>query len=110
MTTSSHRLDETQPANRGLHGAARSFSFILGCCLFLAIQPNAKGQSDGTLEYRVKLAFLYNFAQFVQWPSETFSDPAAPLNLCILGPDPFEGEIERSLVGRTANVRHPIQN
>ena len=29
-------------------------------------------------EYRVKLAFLYNFAQFVEWPADTFRDSGSP--------------------------------
>ncbi|MGA2076451.1 MAG: YfiR family protein, partial [Terriglobia bacterium] len=53
-------------------------------------------------EYRVKLAFLYNFAQFVEWPADAFRDPAAPLTICVAGQDPFEGEIGQGLRGRTA--------
>ena len=41
-------------------------------------------------EHLVKSAFIYNFAKFVEWPSGTFADNAAPLVLCVLGEDPMQ--------------------
>lgn len=58
--------------------------------------------------YRVKLAFLYNFAQFVQWPSSAFQDANSPLTICVAGQDPFQGEIEQSLRGRAVDG-HPVE-
>lgn len=40
-------------------------------------------------EYLVKATFLYNFANFVEWPPEAFAGPDAPVVVCILGQDPF---------------------
>jgi len=69
----------------------------------LLIDPlQAPAQGDDESEYRVKLAFLYNFAQFVDWPADAFSDPAEPLTICVAGQDPFQGEIGRGLRGRAA--------
>jgi len=45
-------------------------------------------------EYQVKAAFLYNFAKFVEWPDTAFSDTLAPLNICILGKNPFDGSLD----------------
>ena len=58
-------------------------------------------------EYRVKLGFLYNFVQYVQWPAEAFSSDTAPLTMCVLGPNPFERGAEQSLQKRTVGS-HPI--
>lgn len=82
----------------------------LFACVTLLLQPShAFAQAnDDDAEYRVKLAFLYNFAQFVQWPPEAFHDPAAPLTICVAGQDPFKGGIEQDLRGRTAGG-HPLQ-
>lgn len=41
-------------------------------------------------EYRLKAAFLYNFAAFTEWPS----DVGGSINLCIYGTDPFGAEID----------------
>jgi hypothetical protein len=57
------------------------------------------------LEYEVKAAFLYNFAKFVEWPSTAFVAPEAPLVFCIIGPNPFDGRLERVVNDRTANGR-----
>ena len=53
-------------------------------------------------EYKIKAAFLYNFAKFTEWPEDQFEDPAAPLRVCVLGQDPF-GEQLYSIAGK--NVR-----
>ena len=51
-------------------------------------------------EYRLKAAFLYNFAQYTEWPAEVGS----ALNLCIHGQDPFGSDIDE-LNGKAAGAR-----
>jgi hypothetical protein len=75
---------------------------LLAWALLLCKPLRAPAEGDHDAEYRVKLAFLYNFAQFVEWPSDAFRDPAAPLTICVAGQDPFQGEIGQGLRGRTA--------
>lgn len=41
------------------------------------------------LEYAVKAAYLYKLGLFVEWPATAFATPASPLNLCVVGEDPF---------------------
>lgn len=65
----------------------------------------------GSAEYQVKAAFLFHFAQFVEWPPDTFRDPRTPFTYCTVGIDPFRGALEESLSGKTIqsrplNVRH----
>ena len=81
---------------------------LLVCSAVLCQPSGVLAQPADDAEYRIKLAFLYNFAQFVQWPAEAFHDPAAPLMLCVAGQDPFKREIEDGLRGRTAGG-HPIE-
>lgn len=50
----------------------------------------ASARADELPEYRLKAAFLYNFAVFTEWPS----DVGASLNLCVVGADPFGAELE----------------
>src|ERR1019366_8351757 len=76
--------------------------------LLLGLSSTAPAQGEVNSEYRVQLAFLYNFAQFVQWPADAFSGSAAPLVICVDGDNPFQGEIEESLRGRAVEG-HPIQ-
>ncbi len=58
-------------------------------------------------EYQLKAVFLYNFAQFVEWPATAFSSPQAPLVICVLGEDPFGADLDRVTAGETAQ-NHPI--
>jgi len=45
-------------------------------------------QSVFEREKNIKAAYLYNFANFVDWPEETASQNEI-LNICVLGTDPF---------------------
>ena len=56
----------------------------------LCLGAPAWGQGQDLPEYRLKAAFLYNFAAFTEWPA----DVGSTLNLCIVGADPFGAEID----------------
>ena len=58
---------------------------VLPLCwlLFLGYVPLT--QAEQPSEYRLKVAFLYNFSTYTEWPSL----PDQVLNLCIYGKDPF---------------------
>jgi hypothetical protein len=69
------------------------------------------GQAQSAGEYQVKAAFLFNFAKFVKWPPAAFSADA-PLQICVLGQDPFGAEFEQSIVekivqGHKIKVAYP---
>ena len=66
----------------------------------------SQGRADvlPTREYRLKVAFLYNFAKFVEWPAEAFSHENSTLILGILGEDPF-GPALQSIRGKTVKGR-----
>ncbi len=56
-------------------------------------------------EYRVKAAFLYNFAKFVDWPAEAFPTPGEPFTICVLGEDPFGRSLDDVIAGREVTGR-----
>ena len=90
-----------------LRRIGRAFFFIAACWHFWNI-PNLLALNEGNAEYSVKLAFLYNFAKFIEWPPGSFRDPGAPLAICIIGHDPFSSDIEGELRSRTVGG-HPVQ-
>jgi hypothetical protein len=51
--------------------------------------PPAQGQPSNPSEYQVKAAFLYNLTKFIEWPSGSLEDPAAPFNIGMLGDSPM---------------------
>ena len=73
---------------------------LLVFCLLWGPSRGSFAQGDDEAEYRVKLAFLYNFTQFIEWPPEAFHDAEAPLLICVAGQDPFPTEVEQGLRGR----------
>ncbi len=58
---------------------------------------------DRATEYQVKAAFLFNFAKFVEWPADAFPGADAPLQICLLGRDPFGHEFEQLIADKTVN-------
>jgi len=60
---------------------------------------------DTPTEYQVKAVFLYNFAQFVEWPAAAFADDRAPLVIGVLGEDPFGPDLDAAVRGETVNHR-----
>jgi hypothetical protein len=67
--------------------SARIPLWLVGLAL-LSVAPRAMG--SGLPEYRLKAAFVYNFALFTEWPAEV----GTTLNLCVFGEDPFGEEID----------------
>jgi hypothetical protein len=62
-------------------------------------------QTNPTSEYQVKAAFLFHFAQFVDWPPEAFKNAASPLTYCTAGEDSFHGALDASLNGKMIGAR-----
>lgn len=76
---------------------------LLGIVLMalLAAAPSRAQTSDET----VKATFLYRFASFVTWPPASFSDPAAPIRLCVVGAEPFGRLLEHAVAGQGVDGR-----
>jgi len=68
---------------------------------------NAVAADGDTLEYAVKAAYLYKFGIYVEWPQGAFASPASPLNLCIVGDDPFGATLDAAVNGQRIDS-HPI--
>jgi hypothetical protein len=74
----------------------------------------AAGPEQPIDEYRVKAAFLFNFAKFVTWPAESFAGPNDPLAICVAGHGRFGHGLEdlvrgKAIEGRGLTVR-PISS
>ena len=84
----------------------RAISIALILVRFLC-GPNAAAESMRNKEYLIKAAFLYNFAKFVDWPSESFKNDADTIKLYILGNDPF-GEALDTIRDKTVQGRRLV--
>ena len=56
-------------------------------------------------EYQIKAVFLFNFAQFVEWPASAFADEHAPLVIGVLGEDPFGDQLDAAVRGERIGAR-----
>jgi uncharacterized protein DUF4154 len=74
-------------------------------CLCLTHGGGLAAQSAPTPEYRLKAVFLFNFAQFVEWPASAFSEADAPLVIGVLGDDPFGAYLDETVRGERVNDR-----
>ena len=56
-------------------------------------------------EYDLKALFLYNFAQFVEWPADAFASTNSPIVIGVLGPDHFGKSLDDLTRSETASHR-----
>jgi hypothetical protein len=101
------------PANTRALRYAASLTILL--CVVFACSRERSGAQSTDEEYRVKAAFIFHFAQLVDWPPETSTDAANSLFLCTIGQDPFQGTLESTVAGkavgdRTLRIRHLKQD
>lgn len=96
------------PRNTGLK-AVRFFvkhvalALVYSVLMSMAFVP----QNNISREYQVKAVFLYNFCQFVEWPTKAFASQDDPLVIGILGENPFDNYLEETVKGEKANG-HPL--
>jgi hypothetical protein len=58
-------------------------------------------------EYEIKAGFLFNFAKFVDWPSDVLVEGVGELRVIVIGHDPFDGALDRLVAGKTIHG-HPV--
>jgi YfiR/HmsC-like len=89
---------------------ARPGAWVLRLAMLCAAGPSVAAQTGAATEYQVKAVFLFNFAQFIDWPADAFSGPDTPVVIGVLGDDPFGDFLDQTvrhehLGGRPFQVR-----
>jgi len=93
---------------RPTHAVRRICSRLVACVVLAAgLSVRSVRSQPITDEYQVKAAYLLNFARFVDWPADVLP-ASAPLEIGIVGDDPFGVALEEVLRGKSANG-HPIR-
>ena len=85
----------------------RATPFCLIGLLLLLPFGGGRGQEAPPSEYRLKAAFIFNFAKFVEWPTSAFADAKSPFVIGVLGENPFGTDLEATVRGKSIN-EHPI--
>jgi len=84
----------------------RSLRVLLFLAAGVATAASALAQREAT-ESGVKAAFLYKFANYIEWPPNAFASPSAPLVIGVLGAEDVAAELDRIVPGRNVNG-HPV--
>jgi len=78
----------------------------LSLVLLLALD-SSRAQETPPSEYQLKAAFLFNFAKFVEWPTNTFAAETSPMVIGVVGKNPFGEDLENTIRNKTIN-KHPV--
>jgi len=82
---------------------------VFVCCGASAVAASPP-ESAKAGEDKVKAAFLYNFAKFVDWPAEKLGDPNQPFVIGVVGDRDLARALEplrnRKVKGRTLTIKY----
>ena len=73
----------------------------MAAALVLALPGAAADAAALSLQQRVKAAFLYKFAGYVEWPQGAFADAQSPIVIAVAGADDVAQELEQAIADRT---------
>ena len=87
--TLTHLRSHRQRAPRGISPFARPLCVALATALLWASVATQRRAAAAAPSREAQLAavFLYNFAQFTEWPADAFATSTAPLEMGIVSPD-----------------------
>ena len=74
---------------------------LCGAALIAALAAGAAHAQREAPESSVKAAFLYKFANYIEWPANGFASPSAPLVIGVAGADEIAADLERITPGRS---------
>ena len=81
----------------------------IGALLALAATAaRAQDSPPASFRHEVEASFVYTIAKFVDWPPGAFPEAASPLIFALLGEDPIEESLARTVSGKTVGG-HPIE-
>jgi hypothetical protein len=66
---------------------------------------HAAADDAAMLEHRVKAAFLYQFAGYVEWPPTAFGQAGTPVTIAVMGAESLADELSQIATGRTVRGR-----
>jgi hypothetical protein len=78
---------------------------VLWVTLLLSGLPQDTRAQSSPEEYQVKAAFLFHFAQLVDWPTGVLNTSDPSLRLCIFDDEPRRQELQSPIEGKTIGTR-----
>lgn len=81
---------------------------VLLLSVVFPIVPDCRAQNSQPTEYQIKAAFIYNFARFVDWPTQAFADASSPFIIGVLGKNNFGSSLAQTIHGKSVHG-HPLE-
>src|ERR1044071_633128 len=104
--------DRLAPRKRHLKLALPRSAAACLCGLFMTVIANTDisviAQDLVQSEARLKSAFIFNFAKFVEWPGEAFAETNSPLVVAIVGKDTLGPALDQVIQNKSVNGRPVI--
>jgi len=69
---------------------------------------DCRAQNAQPTKYQIEAAFIYNFARFVDWPTQAFTDASSPMVIGVLGKNRFGSDLAQMISGKAIRG-HPLQ-
>jgi hypothetical protein len=79
---------------------------VFGLCLPRATVAQSGG--DSSFEYSVKAGFLFNFAKFVTWPTNTLPAEDTPIVIGVMADDPAAPILTQGLSGKMVDAKRRV--
>lgn len=98
-------LTKSTRIRRGWSLVRQSTAWLLWVAVLGSATPGTSAPTTPSAEYQLKAVFLFNFAQFVEWPAPAFREPATPLVIGVLGDDPFGAYLDDLVRGEKIGSR-----
>ena len=76
------------------------FTLIVFLTQLLCVVSHVSAYAKAPSEYAVKAAFLFNFTKFIEWSSDQSNKEDSLLQICVIGKNPFNKELENIFEGK----------
>jgi hypothetical protein len=100
--TANNSTKEARPGE--IRILAGEFMVLCLGLLVLGVPHSVRAQSTPN-EYQVKAAFLFHFAQLVEWPADVTNAGDQSITLCIWADEPRLQELKGTLEGKLVGIR-----
>ncbi|HEY1788990.1 MAG TPA: YfiR family protein [Verrucomicrobiae bacterium] len=81
---------------------------VLLLSVIFTVASHCEAQDSQPTKYQIEAAFIYNFARFVDWPTQAFADASSPMIIGVLGKNRFGTDLAQAINGKVVGG-HPLQ-
>ena len=104
MTRQRHKPGRAGTHREKFHSNHKIQICGLALLLLLAVTSASRAEPPPR-EYQIRAVFLLHFAQFTEWPADSFTNKEEPLVIGVLGSNPFGSFLSETVSNETVQGR-----